>query len=270
MRRLCKIALLFYSFLQGCSNYTPDTLAAYTWVCDVERNKNRIKQCDRDDVEIRHNQLCKDHNNIKNELKKKNNPSSFEQQILDGKVEKRFNQFRDFLCAALESKQNKSHNGAIRDFAAYAVLSQTIFNFLMYVFASLDDSKALKTLETVCKLLRFFEPDKVIKILVQCEDFYNKDSHPNLQQELTNLFDNISASMRNNVDSGALACVSEFEFSEKEIQTLLSTLLFLLSIKHFFRNKMQQISVTKATNIGNKMQQTSVIKGSKYRKKLQS
>jgi len=266
MCRLCKIALLFYSFLQGCSNYTPDTLAAYTWACDVERNKNRIKQCDRDDVEIRHNQLCKDHNDIKNELKKKNNPSSFEQQILDGKVEKRFNQFRDFLCAAfIKSKQNKSHNGAIRDFAAYAVLSQTIFNFLMYVFASLDDSKALKTLETVCKLLRFFEPDKVIKILVQCEDFYNKDSHPNLQQELTNLFDNISASMRNNVDSGALACVSEFEFSEKEIQTLLSTLLFLLSIKHFFRNKGSKHQEQNTANIRNKMQQTSGTKCSKHR-----
>ncbi len=229
-----------------CSNHTPDFIAAYVYARDVEISKHRIEQGNFDNFKTRLKQLCEDNENVKKKLVHKIKLTKFEEQLLSGNIEKKFEQFEIFIKDAFNNTEKYGANSAIRDFSAYASLSQSIFNILMYTFASLDDDKALKVLNVVCKLLRFLEPDTVIKVLIQCENFYNKETYSNFQQELTDLYENIVTTIKDaKVDAGGISCVSELDFSENEILKLFGTLIFLLNNKNFFNtsedNKLQSV-----------------------------
>lgn len=241
MNKIYKLSLLSYFFLLGCSYHTPDLMAAYVYACDLERAKHRIEQGSIDDFNVRFKQLCDDNSELKKKLEDKNQQNktitAFEEQILNGNIEKRFKEFETFIADAFKNvDKNYIVNSAIRDFAAYASLSQSIFNILMYAFAGLgDNKKASEVLYDICKLLRFLEPVTVIKILVQCEEFYQKESYSNFQQELIDLYNNITKTIQDaNVNIGSIGELSSLNFSDKEIKQLFGTLAFLLSNKNFF------------------------------------
>ena len=246
MNKIYKISLLSYLFLLGCGDYTTDFMSAYVYAHDLELSKYRIEQGSLDNFNARFKQLCEDNDSVRQKLANKTTLTTFEEQLLNGDINKKFAQFERFIKNAFTDTKKYGANSSIRDFAAYAVLSQPIFNILMYVFASLDDDKSIKVLNGVCKLLRFCDPVTVIKVLIQCENFYNKETYCNYQQELTALYASIMNTIQDvKVDAGSMSCISELDFSENEILKLLGILGFLLNNKNFFNtseeNKLQSV-----------------------------
>ena len=237
MNKIYKLSLLSYFFFSGCAQYTPDFMAAYVYACNVEISKHKKEHGNIDAFKKRLKLLEESHDKIKTLLntKAKDKLSSFEKSIISGDVNKRFKQFDDFISQAFTDVTNYDVNGSVRDFAAYACLSQTIFNILMYAFSSLDDAKAMKILNIVCNVLKFLKPRVVVEALILCENFYEKESFSNFNQELLETVNNLVELVKKSADSGALTCVNDLEFTPEEGLTLISTLVFLLNHKHFFK-----------------------------------
>lgn len=232
MNKIYKYILLSYFFC-GCSSYTPDFMAAYNYVCDVEKSKHRKECIDFETFDKRYENLLFVNNSMKTSLSKRDKKSNIEEKICNGKIEEQFEGFKEYIQKAFNENQDYEKNAPIRDLAAYASLSQTIFNILMYAFATFEtNERAIQFLSHICNIFKFLPRPTVVKMLKECEDFYNDDS-PDIKGKIVPLVQNIAKRVNDEVDIGVVSCVKDVEFTNDEKVNFFSTLVFILHNKKY-------------------------------------